>query len=112
MVRTLMRLALVMACAAALSMPALAHDRWRGDRGSVVVAVDDDDDYYYSDYGWRRGYWAPGYRAGWRGCDLPPGLAKKYGCYSRPVVLVPRYRYYRPRYYRPRTGVSFWLHIR
>ncbi len=111
MVRILRRLVLVTACAAALSVPALAHDRWRGGRDSVVVVVNDDD----YDYGWRGGYWAPGRRVGWRGCDLPPGLAKKYGCYNRPVVLVPRYYYrpyyYRP-YYRPRTGLSVFFNLR
>lgn len=24
--------------------------------------------------------WERGHKVGWRGCDLPPGLAKKYGC--------------------------------
>lgn len=107
MLRMLRRLALLTACAAALSVPALAHDRWRGDRDSVVVVVNGHRD--YDDYGWRRGYWT--YRPGWRGCDLPPGLAKKYGCYGRPVVVRPYY-YYRPYYYRPRSGVSFFFSVR
>ncbi len=25
--------------------------------------------------------WSHGRKAGWRNCDLPPGLAKKHGCY-------------------------------
>lgn len=96
MIRILRRLALVTACAAALSVPALAHDGRRDGRNSVVVVVNDHGRYD----GWRRGGWGPGRRVGWRGCDLPPGLAKRYGCYDRPVLLVPRY-------YRPRSGVSF-----
>ena len=99
MVRTLRRIALVAACAAALSAPALAHDRWRGGRDAVVV-VNHHDRYN----GWRRGGWGPGRRVGWRGCDLPPGLARKYGCYNRPVLLAPRH-------YRPR-GVIFVFTIR
>lgn len=99
MIRVLRRLALVAACAATLSVPALARDHWRGGRNSVVVVVNGHDRYD----GWRRDSWYPGRRVDWRGCDLPPGLARKYGCYNRPVVLVPRY--YRP-YYRPR-GVTF-----
>jgi hypothetical protein len=91
MIRTLKRLAWVTACAAVLSVPALAHDGRRVSRNSVVVVVNGHD----RDDGWRRGGWDRGRRVGWRGCDLPPGLAKKYGCYDRPVLLVPRH--YRPR---------------
>jgi hypothetical protein len=80
----------------------------------VAVVVNGYDRDY--DYGWRRGYRGPGRRVGWRGCDLPPGLAKKYGCYNGAVVVAPRYyyrpHYYRPYYYRPRSGVSFFLNIR
>ncbi len=106
MIRTLRRLALVTAFAAALSVPALAHDGWRSHRrGNAVVVVNgrdrdwDDDDWYRG----RRYY-------SWRGCDVPPDLAWRYGCYERPVVLVPRYSY-RP-YYRPRSGVSVFFSIR
>ena len=46
-------------------------------------------------YGWNRGR-----KVGWGNCDLPPGLAKKYGCRQnpfprnrridrRPVIVVP-----------------------
>ena len=100
MVRTLRRIALVTAFAAALSVPALAHDRWRGGRDAVVVVVNGSD----RNDGWRRGGWDRGRRVGWRGCDLPPGLAKKYGCYNRPVLLVPRH-------HRPR-GATFVFTIR
>ena len=103
MISTLRRLALVTACAAALSTPALARDRWRGGRDRVVIVVHSRD--FDRDDGWRYGGWDRGRRVGWRGCDLPPGLARRYGCYNRPVGLVPRY-------YRPRSGVSFFFNLR
>ena len=103
MIRTLRRVALVTACAAALSVPALARDHWRGGRGTVVIVAPNRNFDRYD--GWRYGGWDRGYRVGWRGCDLPPGLARRYGCYKGSVVLVPRY-------YRPRSGVSFFFSIR
>lgn len=57
----------------------------------------DDDDYdddgyygraYFSPYYFPPG-WYHGRKEGWRGCSLPPGLAKKYGCDA----------YYRDGYY-------------
>lgn len=111
MVRILRRLALLTVCALVLSAPALAHDGWRGHRRSNVVVVVNSRHHDWDD-GWYRGR-----RVGWRGCDLPPGLAWRYGCYDRPVVLVPRYYgpyygpYYRP-YYRPRSGVSVFFSVR
>lgn len=39
--------------------------------------------YGYEDYGnGRPRGWDRGRKKGWRGCDLPPGQAKKYGCHS------------------------------
>lgn len=39
--------------------------------------------YGYEDYGnGRPRGWDRGRKKGWRGCDLPPGQAKKYGCRS------------------------------
>lgn len=32
--------------------------------------------------------WSHGRKAGWRNCDLPPGLAKKRGCYPTRYRLV------------------------
>jgi len=32
--------------------------------------------------------WRHGRKAGWRNCDLPPGLAKKRGCYPTGYRLV------------------------
>lgn len=55
----------------------------------------DDDDggygrvYYIPYFGYYPYYGYHGRREGWRGCSLPPGLAKKYGCYA----------YYRDGYY-------------
>jgi len=50
--------------------PALADDR--GHRGQ-----------YNEPPGWNHGR-----KAGWRNCDLPPGLAKKRGCYPTRYRMV------------------------
>lgn len=89
-----------------LPSSALANDRGRGNKGKKQSRVV----YQISDPGWRYYYiggryygpydYQPGRRVGWRGCDLPPGLAKKYGCrggWSRmdrsyrgyPVISIP-----------------------
>ena len=69
-----------------LPMSALAHDRGHGNKWKKQSRVV----YHISDPGWRyyningRYYgpydYSPGRKVGWGGCDLPPGLAKKYGC--------------------------------
>jgi len=73
--------------------------------GAVRIGGHDRDG-YYDDYGWRdRGYysqfegpydrppgWYQGRKVGWGACNLPPGLAKKYGCNAY---------YYDGHYYRP-----------
>lgn len=83
------------------------HDRWRypRDRGAWRWRDRDYDDYRRRDrddffrfardgrpYGWTRGR-----KTGWGDCDLPPGLAKKYGCRSSffgrrraPIVIIGR----------------------
>lgn len=38
--------------------------------------------------------WSKGRKTGWRDCGLPPGQAKKYGCYTY-VYGGRRYYYYR-----------------
>ena len=38
--------------------------------------------------------WSKGRKTGWRDCGLPPGQAKKYGCYTY-VHSGRRYYYYR-----------------
>ncbi len=53
------------------------------DYGNVTVVVGDGG--YGHGYGYGPGRppgWAHGRKRGWGGCDLPPGLAKKYGCYG------------------------------
>jgi hypothetical protein len=112
-----------------MAMQAREHEHGRGrhrvenhyrysrrdhDRGWVYGGVrfygrgDDDDAYEGGYYGYGPVYYGPPARyygrEGWRGCDLPPGLAKKYGC-------APYYdrRYYRP-YYRP-DGTAIWVRI-
>ncbi|MGH9789355.1 MAG: hypothetical protein ACRD4U_11720 [Candidatus Acidiferrales bacterium] len=70
------------------------------DRGFFVdrsprVTVFRDRDLADRPHGWNRGR-----KVGWGNCDLPPGLAKKYGCNSsfrndnrrvnqRPVIVLP-----------------------
>ncbi len=34
-------------------------------------------------YGWNQGR-----KVGWGNCDLPPGLAKKYGCGNRNTIIL------------------------
>lgn len=65
------------------------HDRDRysrdWDRGGVDVrvVVGQDGGYFYGSGPARRPPgWERGRKVGWRGCDLPPGQAKKYGCYG------------------------------
>jgi len=93
---------LLLAMLAALAMPSLAQaDPGRNKRSKARVQVyaefgtrhrDHDRRYdrdYDRDYGYRRDL--PGRRAGWRGGDLPPGLAKKR-CNERFVYSnYPRY---------------------
>ena len=48
--------------------------------------------------------WDRGRKVGWGGCDLPPGLAKKYGCRSGLVIRdVRRHRF--DRRFRRDSGV-------
>ncbi len=94
---------LMLAVLLLLPASALAHDRgrWSGrhyqrswNRGRPVIVVRSHRP-HYRPYGWDRGR-----KVGWRGCDLPPGLAQKYGCrgafyrtrrYYRgyPVISIP-----------------------
>ncbi len=88
---------------------AQAHDRDRDrDRDGVRVVVRQG--YGFDNYApaGRPPGWDRGRKVGWRGCDLPPGQAKKYGCYARD------YRddddYYRFRERRPSTVIIFSIH--
>lgn len=69
--RMLSNLVVVITLLVLTAAPALAHDGRRG-RGDDPPG------------------WSHGRKAGWGRCDLPPGLAKKHGCYSS--------GYYRVRY--------------
>jgi len=91
----------VMAFAVLAAVPAEARHRGRrfDDRRARVVVVDRSprvivvrDRYAGRPYGWSRGN-----KVGWGNCDLPPGLAKKYGCYDRRTIIVRE----RPVYRRP-----------
>ncbi len=92
-----------------LPSSATAHDRGHGKKWRkqhrVVYRHGDFSGwrYYHIDGRYYRPYrygWDRGRKVGWRGCDLPPGLAKKYGCrgawyrtrrYYRgyPVISIP-----------------------
>ena len=70
------------------------EERWRErDRRGVVVVFPriDLDGRDGRPPGWDRGR-----KLGWGDCDVPPGLAKKVGCYNRffdrRVILTPRNR--------------------
>ena len=80
---------------------ALAHDRGHGNKWRKQPRVV----YRHGDFsGWRyyhihgryygpyRHGWDRGRKVGWGNCDLPPGLAKKYGC---PGSWYRTNRYYR-----------------
>jgi hypothetical protein len=57
-------------------------DVGRHDRGRVVIVRDRviyPNLYRYGDSGRPPG-WDRGRKVGWGNCDVPPGLAKKYGC--------------------------------
>ena len=67
----------------------VAHDRGRGNSWKRQHRVEQRFDrdagwrYYYIGgryYGPYRQGWDRGRKVGWGNCDLPPGLAKKYGC--------------------------------
>ena len=51
--------------------------------------------YEYRTYerGGRPPGWSRGKKVGWKDCDLPPGQAKKYGCYSYTYQGRPHYYY-------------------
>ncbi len=90
----------VLALASLAAVPASARHRDRDrdrrfDRRSRIIVVPQHRDFRHRPRGWDRGH-----KRGWRGCDLPPGLAKKYGCHSsfrhehrrvnrRPVIIIP-----------------------
>ena len=111
MITRLLRSALLAVVAVALTgVPAWArHDNdriviIRNSRPRNVIVVRDAcsprvvvvrDRFTGRPYGWDRGR-----KVGWGNCDLPPGLAKKYGCRQnffprdrridhRPVIVVP-----------------------
>jgi hypothetical protein len=97
---------------------AQAHDGWRhgrdrdddDGRAQVRVIVRQNGGYFYSSGPERRPPgWDRGRKVGWGGCDLPPGQAKKYGCYGS------GYRYddddgYRYHQRRPSTVIIFSVH--
>jgi hypothetical protein len=93
---------------------AQAHDGRRHERDGrtdVRVFVARDGGYFYGAGPARRPHgWERGRKLGWGGCDLPPGQAKKYGCYGsayRPYY-APRYYYVPPR----RSSVTIFFSLR
>jgi len=93
---------LVLASLAAVPSEARHRDRRFNDRRTRVIVVDRSPRVLVRDRGFshRPHGWNQGRKVGWRGCDLPPGLAKKYGCRSnfrndhrrvqrRPVIILP-----------------------
>lgn len=84
------RIALFLMVLTALAVSAQAQgrgqgrDRDRDGKTTVVIQSGSFHHYNYRDdlYDRRPPGWEHGRKAGWRGCDLPPGQAKKYGCYG------------------------------
>ena len=107
----------VMALAVLAAVPAEARHRGRRfddrrarvvvvDRSPRVVIVRDRDDSWFDRFDNRRDRfegrpygWSRGNKVGWGNCDLPPGLAKKYGCSNRTIILRERPVYRRPLFY-------------
>ena len=102
-----------LALAVALGVPAVAKDKGEKDKdhghGQKNFAKHDHDDrddddrwerhdkYEMRVFGREEGSprgWSRGRKTGWRDCGLPPGQAKKYGCYTY-VYGGRRYYYYR-----------------
>ena len=93
----------VMALAVLAAAPAEARHRGRryDDRRPRVVVVDRSPRVIVvpDRYAGRPHGWSQGRKVGWGNCDLPPGLAKKYGChanyyydrrvYRRPAIVIP-----------------------
>ena len=101
------RLLVILTLGAALGLgtPALQADHGNGHKnGHGNKHSDDDDDqgwqrhegYEYRTYGDRderpRG-WSHGKKTGWGNCGLPPGQAKKSGCYTYTYQGRPNYYY-------------------
>lgn len=96
---------LMQAAALALTTPALQADQGNGHKNGHGNKHSDDGD----DQGWQRreGYeyraysdkdarppgWSRGKKTGWGNCGLPPGQAKKYGCYTYIYQGRPHYYY-------------------
>ena len=107
------RLLVILALGAALGFgtPALhadheneGHEGHKGHHGNKHSDNDDDDNqgwqrregYEYRTYGDRDERppgWSHGKKTGWGNCGLPPGQAKKYGCYTYVYQGVPHYYY-------------------
>jgi hypothetical protein len=106
-----------MALSLALSASVMAKDHGNGhgkgkgqDKHNAARHDRDDDrnhDRWESRDGWEYGRfegdhrppgWSKGQKVGWKSCGLPPGQAKKYGCY--------RYRYHDRDYYYYRNDVG------
>jgi len=105
MANRLLSMALVALMLAVLAaVPAEARDRGRrfDDRRTRVIVVDRSPRVVvvpqyrssYRPYGWDRGR-----KVGWGNCDLPPGLAKRYGCSNRTIILRERPVYRRPAFF-------------
>jgi Ni/Co efflux regulator RcnB len=101
----------IVALSLALSTGAMAkdHDEHGKGKGHEHKAAhhDRDDDRWESRDGWeyhrfegdhRPPGWSQGKKVGWKDCGLPPGQAKKYGCY--------KYRYHDRDYYWYRNDVG------
>jgi hypothetical protein len=65
------------------------HEHYRPNEGRITVVIGNGRYGYYEgkDYGRPPG-WDHGRKRGWRGCDLPPGQAKKYGCGDNYVFRI------------------------
>jgi hypothetical protein len=96
---------LTLGTALALSTPALQADQGNGHKNGHGNKHSDDDDhqgwqrregYEYRTYGdkdARPAGWSRAKKTGWGNCGLPPGQAKKYGCYTYTYQGQPHYYY-------------------
>jgi len=92
---------LLLGAAVGFGTPALQADHGHKNKHKNKHFDDDDDQgwqrregYEYRTYGdVRPAGWSHGKKTGWKDCGLPPGQAKKYGCYTYMYEGRPHYYY-------------------
>ena len=99
---TILALGLVLAYGAPVLMADHGDQGHKNGHGNKHSDDDDDQGWQkregyeyrtYTDEGGRPPGWSRGKKTGWKNCGLPPGQAKKYGCYVYTYEGRPHYYY-------------------